>query len=66
MGRSLRELPGQGSLILCGGGLGEGTVPLPGLEFCLGGSCLLALALLPVTSVSPYMTLVPFQLLPWY
>ena len=34
------------------------TVQTP--EFCLGGSCLPALALLPVTSMSPHMPLVPF------
>ena len=36
------------------------------LEFCPGGSCALALALVPDTSISPHMPLVPFQLLPWY
>ena len=33
------------------------------LDFCLGGSCLLALALMPIISPSPCMPLVPFQLL---
>ena len=35
------------------------------LEFCPGGSCLLALALMSLTSLTPCMPLVPFQLLPW-
>ena len=34
------------------------------LEFYLGGSCPLALALMPDTAFSPSMLLVPFQLLP--
>ena len=34
------------------------------LELCLGGSCLLALILIPVTSLSPHMPQMPFQLLP--
>ena len=42
---------------------GDNTSAWP-LEFCLGGSCLLALALLPVFSLSSRMPLVPFQLLP--
>ena len=33
--------------------------------FCLGKSCPPALALMPDTSVSPCMPLVPFKLLPW-
>ena len=35
------------------------------LELCPGGSCPLALSLMPDTSISPCMLLVPFQLLPW-
>ena len=34
--------------------------------FCLGESCLTALALMPDTSVPPCMPLVPFKLLPWF
>ena len=35
------------------------------LEFCPGGRCPLALALIVDTSISPLMPLVSFQLLPW-
>ena len=36
------------------------------LEFYPGGSCPLALVLMPDTSVSPHMPLTPFKLLPWW
>ena len=35
------------------------------LKFCPGGSCPPALTLVSHTSMSPYLPLVPFQLLPW-
>ena len=34
-------------------------------QFCLRESCPLSLALMPDTSVLPYVPLVPFKLLPW-
>ena len=54
--------------LLCGSMWGRAqkgyhATALP-LEFCLGGSCPLALTLMPDTSVSPHVPLVPFQLLP--
>ena len=36
------------------------------LQFCMGGSCPPALALMPDTSVPPCVPLVPFKVLPWY
>ena len=55
-------------LLLCGlceGGLSKGKMATAWpLEFCLEKSYSLTLALMPGTSVSPHMPLVPFQLLP--
>ena len=53
--------------LLCGSGgsaqKGDNATAWP-LEFYSGGSCPPALALMPDTSISPLMPLVPFQLLP--
>ena len=53
--------------LLCGSGgsaqKGDNATAWP-LEFCLGGTCPLAFTLMPDTSESPCMPLVPFQLLP--
>ena len=48
------------ALWLCvGGGLREGTMLLLASVDCLGGSCLLALTPLPVTSLSLLLTVCP-------
>ena len=54
-------------LLLCGSGLRRAQQRYNGLclQFCVGGSCPPALALMLDTSVPPRMPLVPFKLLPW-
>ena len=61
---------GQSVSLLCGSvsgraQRGNSAATLWPLEICLRGSCLLALVVLPVTSHSPCMPLLPFQLLSW-
>ena len=55
-------------LLLCGSVWGRAQKGVNAdawpLEFCPGGSCLLAFALIPDTSIFPHMPLLPFQLLP--
>ena len=53
-----------GSVALLGEGSERGQGPLP--AFLSGRRLLPATTLMPDTSVSPYMPVVPFNLLPWY
>ena len=52
----------------CGSVYGRGKKRYNGhlLQFCLGGSCPPALALMPDTSIPPHMPLVFFKVLPWW